>query len=132
MLSVGEILQRLPGGSYVNGDQYYLPDGGDVRAATPGEVMAAQRGAMIERIKQRARAVILAVMPEWKQANATARAVQKVSLGETSDAEWQAMQAVWAWVQSVRNYSDDLEAAVAAAEDPASIDIDTGWPALQG
>lgn len=103
-------------------------DDGRVRAATAAEILEVTKAARIVAVKLKARAVILARMPEWKQANATARAVELVSLGQASGPEWQAMQAAWAWVRSVREYSDRLEAAVAASDDPGSIDISTGWP----
>lgn len=79
-------------------------------------------------IKETARARITAVMPEWKQANATARAVELVSMGQTSGPEWEAMQAAWAWVKAVRAYSDALEVQAAALEHPMSLDISANWP----
>ena len=99
---------------------------------TPAEIAAAMlpaaKAQRIAQVKAKAREKILARMPEWKQANATARAVELVSLGQASGAEWTAMQAAWAWVKSVREYSNALEAQINASDDPATVDIATGWP----
>jgi len=103
-------------------------DFGDTsRLAMTEEVLEAQRAAVIAAIKLKARDVILTVMPEWKQANMTARMLEKLWQGETSDAEWLAMKGAWDWVKAVRAHSDKLEAA--AAGDPDSVDIAGGWPA---
>lgn len=82
------------------------------------------------RIKEEARQRIVAVMPEWKQANATARAVELISLGQASGAEWDALQAAWAWVKAVRDHSNSLEAQAAAMDDPLALDITVGWPGV--
>lgn len=103
-------------------------DDGKSREATAEEVRAAATAHVREAIKAEARRRILAVMPEWKQANATARMLEKLSLGETADAEWQQGQSAWNWIKSVRAHSDELEAQAAFAEDPLSIDITAGWP----
>jgi hypothetical protein len=87
-----------------------------------------------EKIKLIARDHILAVFPEWKQANMTARSVELTRAGIEGDltageqAEEAAIQAAWDWVKSVRSYSDTLEAAYEAAEDKAGFDYLTGWP----
>lgn len=98
------------------------------RLATAAEVLAAKRATQITAVKLKAREVVLAVLPEWKQVNMTARMLEKLYLAETDDAEWQAMQGAWDWVKAVRAHSDALEALVAAAEDPDSIDVTAGWP----
>lgn len=100
------------------------PTQDEIDAAAP----AAQQAAKISAIKVGARARILARLPEWKQANMTARAVELVSLGQASGPEWEAMQAAWNWIKAVRAHSDALEAAVQQSNDPASVDIETGWP----
>lgn len=87
-----------------------------------------------EKIKLIARDHILAVFPEWRQANMTARSVELTRAGIAGDltageqAEEAAIQAAWDWVKSVRSYSDTLEAAYEAAEDKAGFDYLTGWP----
>ena len=90
------------------------------------------------RIKLIARARILTVFPEWKQANMTARSVELTrarmagALTAGEQAEEAAIQAAWDWVKSVRAYSDTLEAAYEAAEDKAGFDYLTGWPEFGG
>ena len=108
--------------TWVNGTP--PPDMGQVQSAIP----AAEKAAKTSKIKAGARARILARLPEWKQANMTARAVELVALGQTSGAEWAAMQTAWDWIKAVRAHSDVLELAVIAADDPASVDIELGWP----
>lgn len=99
---------------------------------TPEEIEAArlpaERAIVVARIKAKARSLILARLPEWKQANATARAVELISLGQASGQEWEALQAAWAWVKSVRDYSNTLEAQAAQSTEPLALDIDSGWP----
>jgi hypothetical protein len=117
----------------------------DSTAVTPGEPRARwcrvewcvetypdYRGDVCAAIKAEAQRRIVAVMPEWKQRNATARMVEKLAAGETGDAEWVAGQAAWAWIKTVRQHSDDLEALVIAAPDPLQIDIAAGWPLNPG
>lgn len=100
------------------------------RLATDAEVLAAAKAAKRLAIKTAARQIILARYPEWRQANLTARAVELVSLGETSGAEWQQMQAIWAWIKAVRARSDLLEADVANCTTVEAVDAVqlSGWP----
>lgn len=78
------------------------------------------RARIIAQIKQDAAEHILAVLPQWKQANMTARAVELAEIREsramTADesAQHQALLGAWAWVRSVRTASDVAEADVAA------------------
>lgn len=102
------------------------PTDAEIAAATLPAAQAAKRLA----IKQTARQTILARYPEWRQANLTARAVELVSLGETSGAEWQQMQSIWAWIKVVRARSDLLEADVAACTTVEAVEgiVIGGWP----
>lgn len=68
------------------------------------------------RIKGKAREIILAKFPEWKQANMTAHAVQltrKLLAGSITAAELaildQYENEAWAWVKAVRDASDAAE-----------------------
>lgn len=79
----------------------------------------------IKRIKAKAGETIIARLPQWKQSNLTARAVELQSTGPTSwtqdeQTEWAAIQAEWAWVKSIRAQSntavDTINAAISAAE----------------
>lgn len=86
---------------------------------TPAPSDAAVIVGLIAEIKQLARAHILATLPEWKQANATARGLELLSiiapsraLTEQETAELAALQAAWAWVKAVRAASDAAEAAL--------------------
>ena len=102
------------------------PTDAEIAAAALPAAKAAKRAA----IKQAARQIILARYPEWRQANLPARAVELVSLGETSGPEWQQMQSIWAWIQSVRARSDLLEADVAACTTVEAVEgiVIGGWP----
>ena len=106
-----------------------LPDG-TTRFATDAEILAATQAAKRAAIKAAARQVILDRYPEWRQANLTARAVELVSLGETSGSEWQQMQAIWGWIKDVRARSDLLEADVAACTTVEAVEgiVIGGWP----
>jgi hypothetical protein len=101
---------------------------------TPAEIAAAAlpaaKAAKKREIKQAARARILARYPEWMQANLTARAVELVSLGQTTGPEWGQMQAIWNWIKATRARSDLLEADVdncTTAEAVEQLAIG-GWP----
>ena len=102
------------------------PTDAEIAAAALPAAQAAKRAA----IKQAARQVILSRYPEWRQANLTARAVELVSLNETSGPEWQQMQSIWAWIQAVRARSDLLEADVAACTTVEAVEgiVIGGWP----
>ncbi len=101
---------------------------------TPAQIAAAAlpaaKAAKKREIKQAARARILARYPEWMQANLTARAVELVSLGQTTGPEWGQMQAIWNWIKATRARSDLLEADVAACTTVAAVDAVqlSGWP----
>ena len=102
------------------------PTDAEIAAAALPAAQAAKRLA----IKQAARQIILARYPEWRQANLTARAVELVSLNETSGPEWQQMQSIWAWIKDVRARSDLLEADVAGCTTVEAVEgiVIGGWP----
>lgn len=84
-------------------------------------------------IRGEARRRILAAIPDWKQANMTARAVEladKQSRGESlTDAEMAergAIDAAWGWIKSVRAASDTLE-----SDPPADFADDAHWPSWE-
>jgi hypothetical protein len=101
---------------------------GSVTVGWTGELAAEQAEAIAE-IKDRARARILAICPEWKQTNLVARGTEllmRVHLGgaaltEAEQAEVAAGQAIWDQVKAIRTASDAAEAAVLAAETPAAV-----------
>ncbi|WP_024296636.1 hypothetical protein [Methylomicrobium lacus] len=89
----------------------------------PLETLRAQATA---RINARAEEIIKARLPQWKQANLTARAVElnhrAVGLWTQAEtAEWGAIQAEWEWVKSVRAASNVATDAVASADSPAAV-----------
>lgn len=71
----------------------------------------------IAETKAEANRRIIAILPEWKQRNYTARAVEKVAAGEVGDDEWNAMQTSWQQIKAVRVASDAIEAEIAALTD---------------
>ena len=83
-------------------------------------------------IKAEAMRRILAIVPEWKQRNLTARAAELLLIGEANwsieeQAEADDMQAVWDQVCAIRAASDAIEAM-----DPRPPDItaDALWPQI--
>ncbi len=86
----------------------------------------------IAETKAEANRRILAILPEWKQRNYTARAVEKVAAGEVGDDEWNAMSAAWSAIKAVRVASDAIEAEIAALTDEQAGRYDVannpGWP----
>ncbi len=92
--------------------------------------LPAAKAAKKREIKQAARARILARYPEWMQANLTARAVELVSLGQTTGPEWGQMQAIWNWIKATRARSDLLESDVDNCTTVEAVEQLTigGWP----
>lgn len=89
-------------------------------AATAEEIAAAKAERILQ-IKSAAQEKIYSIVPAWKQANMTARAVElqgyrferEWTAEET--AEYNSMQAVWSQIKAIRSASDEAEAAVNAA-----------------
>lgn len=106
--------------------------------------LASMKAERIEGIKLEARNRILAVLPEWKQANITARQgelhrievglmrddqgglVPQRSLTQEEIAELAAIANAWAFVKATRVHSDALEAQVAAL---TTVEEVVGWTA---
>lgn len=86
----------------------------------------------VQETKAEANRRILAILPEWKQRNYTARAVEKVAAGEVGDDEWNAMQTAWLNIKAVRVASDAIEAEIAALTDEQAGQYDVAasplWP----
>jgi hypothetical protein len=106
--------------------QSEITEGWTVRNLTTAELNARKSA-----IKVEARARILAVYPDWKQTNMTARGVELVrikaeggswSTGEAAEAA--ALDVAWTWIKSVRAASDALEIT-----NPANFGADEHWPA---
>jgi hypothetical protein len=92
--------------------------------------LPAAKAAKKQQIKAATRAHILARYPEWRQANLTARAVELVSLGQTTGPEWGQMQAIWNWIKATRARSDLLESDVDNCTTAEAVEQLTigGWP----
>ena len=86
----------------------------------------------VQETKAEANRRILAILPEWKQRNYTARAVEKVASGEVGDDEWNAMQTAWRQIKAIRIASDAIEAEIYALTDAEagafSPSISSHWP----
>lgn len=123
------ILEHGPNGAYIASwnRTEQQPTIQEIEAA----YLVVRLGSITSAIKEQARKRILAVLPEWKQANATARAVEMVASGQASGPEWEAMQTAWAWVKAIREYSNSLEQQAAQMSDPTLLDIYSGWPELK-
>ena len=87
--------------------------------------------AKVERIaavKDEARRRILAIAPEWKQANLTARAAELTdikhgrALTGPEQAEETAIRAVWSQIKAIRTASDAAETAINAAGSNAAVE----------
>ncbi|MBF0307807.1 MAG: hypothetical protein HQL41_19500 [Alphaproteobacteria bacterium] len=108
------------------------------RFAPPEASQPNLRAAMGARVKEEAGRRILALAPDWKQRNATARAVELILKGESAwtpdeaaeAAEAAAIDALWNHVKSVRDASDAIERAIneAGDDDLPGLDLTAGWP----
>lgn len=83
-------------------------------------------------VKAEAQRRIIAVYPEWKQRNMTARGLALLRIGEANwtpeqASEADALAAAWAWVEQVRAASGGIEADTTA--EPTD---DTRWPGPPG
>jgi hypothetical protein len=95
------------------------------RPADPGELDTLKAAAIV-RINQRAGEIITTQLPQWRQANLTARAVELQSLGsgnwtESEAQEWAGITSLWDWVKSIRGQSNIAVAAVSTASSEAEI-----------
>lgn len=86
---------------------------------TPAPSDAYIRADLVSEIKQLARAHILASLPDWKQTNMAARAIELTriqmsgaDLSPTEAGELAWLESAWAWVKAVRGASDLAEAAL--------------------
>lgn len=141
--------QTLAGGSFQSGNMCIPPDPANsdyqrmLAEVAEGEaeilpVPAPSAASLIAAVKQEARNRILAVYPDWKQANMTARGVELVrtlivngqwTAAEATEAA--ALDAAWARVKTIRAQSDALEAEIAAMNDAErsafSVTNETHW-----
>lgn len=113
-----------------HGDHYVQQWGAAV--PRPQDEIDAYFNHKISRVKDEANRRILAILPDWKQRNYTARAVEKVAAGEVGDDEWNAMQTAWQRIKAVRVASDAIETEIAALTDEQAGQYDVAasplWP----
>lgn len=105
------------------------PTQAEVDAVDIAAILASKsENARVARIKTAARDAIVARYPEWKQANMTARALELVNqrvvsgLSAAEQTELDALIAVWTWIKSVREASDEAEATA------GMLASDVVWP----
>ncbi len=86
---------------------------------------ALARAPDVEEVKEEARRRILALAPDWKQVNLTARAIELQEIrrvhGTWTDAEQEELSVilgVWSQIKAIRTRSDEIEAM-----DPIPIDF---------
>jgi hypothetical protein len=84
--------------------------------------VAAVRARVVAAVKVEAQRRIYSVVPQWRQANLTARGVVLADKGRGSWspaelAEWEAGEAIWQRVTALRDASNAIEAALAALGD---------------
>lgn len=89
-------------------------------AITFTKPLADLKACAISRVNEKAGIIITDRIPLWKQNNYNARANQMnhkaIGLYTQADQdEWNAMEALWTWVQSVRDASNTATAAINAA-----------------
>lgn len=103
---------------------------GAKQVAEVWEVVRVPRDDQILAVKAEAQRRIFDRFPQWKQANMTARAVEIVRMGEGNwtpevKTEADALDGAWAWIKSVRDASNTIEAL-----DPIPSDFsdDARWP----
>lgn len=104
-----------------------------VRAKDAQEV-AALREARIAQVKAQAAGRILALYPEWRQRNMTARAVVLLRIAKDrawtqAEAEESAqLESAWAAVDAIRTRSNEIEATIPAEVAAiAAFDAGHGW-----
>ncbi len=96
------------------------------------DVYQPDRALYVQDVKTEARRRIVAVFPEWKQMNMTARAVELLTIQPLSGAdlaEYEALQSAWAWIKRVRATSNTLEGLEVF---PANVADDSLWPEYEG
>jgi hypothetical protein len=90
--------------------------------------LAEAKAERIAAVKDEARRRILAIAPEWKQANLTARAAELTdikhgrALTGPEQAEEAAIRAVWSQIKAIRTASDTAETAINASGNNAAVE----------
>lgn len=100
-------------------------------------VLTESRKLKIAETKGEAQRRIYALVPQWKQVNLTARAVELhqkrldlVALTQDEQIEVAAIQTLWDKVKAIRAASDLIEADIRASANPTDFDVEGNptWP----
>lgn len=102
------------------------------REAEGAAFVALSRERKVQETKAEARKRILAILPDWKQRNYAARAVEIIADEEVGSDEWNEIQAAWRQIEAVRTASDVIEAQIADLTDAEAGAFDVAasseWP----
>ena len=116
-----------------DGNTYVEPDGLDM-SNYGAFVLSVHRESKIAETKAEAQRRIYAIVPQWKQANLTARLgelhdkrLNGVALTSAEQNEVTAGFALWDKAKAIRAASDLIEADIKASTDPANFNV-TGSP----
>ena len=89
---------------------------------TPEIPISDQKEIAKAKVNNLSSATILDRLPDWKQRNLTARAVDLIQQGITASTEMDSIRAQWQWVESVRAASNIATTAIDTASDQSGID----------
>lgn len=121
----------------LDGNTYVLPDGLDIAGYTGFLPSNAVADKVLE-TKAEAQRRIYAIVPQWKQANLTARLgelhdkrLNGVALTSAEQNEVTAGFALWDKAKAIRAASNQIETDIQASADPVSFDVagSARWPA---
>ena len=98
----------------VSPDNYHVWDWPTKKWVQPANYLANAINDATIQVNTMAGDKILGKYPDWKQRNMTARMLQLVKLGTPDNAEGLALQAVWAWIESVRAASNTANMQISA------------------
>lgn len=114
-------------------------DDAAVQIIIDGYTLDQTKAEIVPFIKDHARQIILARVPEWKQANLNARVAElldirmSAGLSPAEQAEMDALKTVWGWVKSVRDTSNTHESSLMATTSfsaALAYDWRIGWPSV--
>lgn len=102
---------------------WYAGDAGAQAIIDAHDSLPVLKTRKVAAVKAEARRRILALYPEWKQANLAARGTELVNLRTqrawtpTEQEEADAMQSAWDAIKAIRTASDRIEAEIQASSD---------------
>ena len=95
---------------------------------TEAALRAALLSGRIAEVKSIASRRILSLYPMTRQNNMLARVAVLNATGQNESAEALVIFEAWSWIEATRVRSDELEAELRDASDPAAVNIWVGWP----